>query len=243
MKALAALLTAGTALAGSASAQITAFNSASSSFTSPSSGPYTINYTVANSNDVVVIGFYIDTGNSVVNSLTYHGVAPSHTNVVSRLTLYYFTNPPAGASSFSASIAAQGQLNCAYQIREFSGVDLTVPIATSTGTDGTTKITTTAANSFIFDVLSVNNGGNPSVPASGSVLIKDGQLDMNSSSGGGYTATGTNTESTAGTYQLGWSIPSGGNYGEAALAFSPIVSAPQPMSGTAQVRTTISALG
>ena len=226
MKALAALLTAGTALAGSASAQITAFNSASSSFTSPSSGPYTINYTVANSNDVVVIGFYIDTGNSVVNSLTYHGVAPSHTNVVSRLTLYYFTNPPAGASSFSASIAAQGQLNCAYQIREFSGVDLTVPIATSTGTDGTTKITTTAANSFIFDVLSVNNGGNPSVPASGSVLIKDGQLDMNSSSGGGYTATGTNTESTAGTYQLGWSIPSGGNYGEAALAFSPIVSAP-----------------
>ena len=222
MKALAALLIAGIALVGNASAQITAFNAASASFTSPASGNYTINYTVANANDVVVIGFYIDTGSSAVNSLTYNGLTPSHTNVVSRLTLYYFTNPPVGASTFSASIAAQGQGNCAYQIREFSGVNLSAPVVSVTGTDGNAQITTTAANSFIFDVLSVNNGGNPSVPDSDSVLTKDGELDMNSGSGGGYTATGTNIASVTGTYNLGWTTTGGGNYGEAALAFAPV---------------------
>lgn len=215
LKMLAALLTAGILLAVNASAQITAFNSASSGFTSPASGPYTINYTVANTNDVVVIGIYIDNGNATINSLTYHGVTPSGSVTVARLTCYYFTNPPAGASTFSASIAQASQANCGYQIWELSGVNLAVPVASATGTAATMQITTAAANTFIMDMLSVNNGGNPSVPDADSVLTKIGEVNMNASAGGGYMATGTASKSTAGTYNLGWTSTGG----EAAFAF------------------------
>ena len=223
---LAALLIAAMVLVGNASAQITAFNSASSSFTSPASGAYTINYTVANANDIVVIGFYVDTGNSGVSAVTYHGVSATGSIPAGsgRLSVFYFVNPTPGASTFSATIAQASQPSCAYYIWELSGANLAAPVAISTPSpslSSATTITTLAANSFIIDLLGVNNGGNPSVPAAGSVLKKIGELDMASTSGGGYMAVGTNTEAAAGAYNLGWT-PNGGSYvGETALAFAP----------------------
>ena len=76
MKTLSALLTAGTALVGSASAQITAGNLAANSFGTDGTGAFSINnYTVANANDVLVVGLYIDNGNSAISSFTYNGIA------------------------------------------------------------------------------------------------------------------------------------------------------------------------
>lgn len=169
-----------------------------------------------------------------LNGATPAGSLPAGSG---RLSYYYFDNPATGAATFSATTTAASQLNCAYSIWELAGVDLTAPVATSTPApflNGNTTITTSAANSFIMDVLTVNNGGDPSVPDGNSVLTKLGDIDMNSGSGGGYMAFGSATEATAGTYNLGWtqdSSLSGGNLGsyvgESAFGFAPF-GVPEP---------------
>ena len=231
MTALAALLTAGTVMIGNASAQIWAFNYASADF-GLSGSAFSINYNVANPNDAIVIGLYVDNGNSAINSLTYNSVSPTGSIPAGsgRLSLFYFAKPATGASTFSGTTAQASQSNCGYSIWELAGVDLTAPVATSApipSLSGATTITTTAANSFIIDELGLNNGGNPSGPDGDSVLTKIGEVDLASTAGGGYMATGTATGATAGTYNLGWT-PSGGSYvGETALAFAP-TTVPEP---------------
>jgi len=233
---LAGLLTAGTILAGNASAQVSVVNSLAANYTLPAGGATSFNYTVANANDVVVIGLYVDSGTSAINSLTYNGVTPTGSIAAGsgRLSLYYFDNLATGTSAFSLTAAqTAGQSNCGYSIWELGGVDLAAPVAISSPTpslSGATTITTTAANSFIIDLLGVNNGGNTSVPDADSVLTSIGQLDLNSTIGGGYIGTGSATEAAAGTYNLGWTI-SGGSpiyVGETALAFAPASTVPEP---------------
>lgn len=236
MKILAALLTTGMALAGNASAQITAGNLAANSFSTDGVGAFSINnYTVANANDVLVVGLYVDNGNSAISSFTYNGIGASGSFLASsgngsRLSAYYFLNPSVGTFNFSGTAAQASQGNCGYIIWELSGVDLTAPVAISSPTpslNGSTTITTTAANSFIIDMLGVNNGGWPSTPDGDSVFTKTAEVDMNGGFGGGYIASGSVTEALAGTYNLGWSNPSGTQAGEVAFAFAP-AAVPEP---------------
>lgn len=231
-KILAAVLATGVALAGNASAQITAANVAANSFSTDGGGLFSISYSVANPNDVLVVGLYVDNGNSAISSLTFNGANPYGSVAAGsgRLSLFYFDNPTVGTFNFSGTAAQAGQGNCGYIIWELSGVDLSLGVATSSPTpslNGSTTITTTAANSFIIDFLGVNGAGYQSTPDGDSVLTKTAEVDMNGIFGGGYIASGSVTEAAAGTYNLGWTIPGGTYVGETALAFAP-TAVPEP---------------
>ena len=234
MKTLAVLLIAVTALAGNASAEITIGGSLSGSF--GGGAGFTIPYTVANANDVLVVGLYIDNNDSAISSFNFNGLNPNGSFLASsgngsRLSAYYFMNPTVGTFNFSGTSIAQG--NSGYMIWELSGVDLTAPVALSSPTpslNGGTTITTTLDNSLILDISTVNNGGSPSIPDADSVLTKIGEVDMNALFGGGYMSTGTSTQATPGTYNLGWTTsasPAGSQAGEVAFAFAPIA-VPEP---------------
>ena len=223
-------LLASTLFVGSLSAQVSVTNSTGASFNF-SSNLVSFNYDVVNPNSVLVIGMYLDT-TTTISGVTFGGQAPAQSLQSDRSRLFYFTNPTTSPASFTASSTTASQTNGgnAYFIWELAGVDLIAPVATATGTSGSTTITTTAANSFITGFFSFNNSGVGTVPDGNSVLIKRGDVDANSSLGGGYIAAGDVTAGAAGIYNLGWTPAGGGfQYGEAAFAFVP-TAVPEPAS-------------
>lgn len=247
MTVLAALLTAGTVLVGNASAQVSVVNQAVGQITAPTAGSFSINYTVANANDALVLGVYLDNGSPGISSMTYNGVAASGSILApnsgggARISLFYFLNPTVGAASFSGTEATANTSNGSwgFYVWELMGVDLTAPVAASgsapSTSSGSATIVTTANDSFITDFLGINVGGNNNdVPAAGSILTFDGSSGGSMASG--YIAAGSATAATAGTQQLGWTGASTANYGEAAFAFAP---APVPEPST----MALSALG
>lgn len=219
--------------AGTASAQITVTHTESANFAgnAVNGGVFSIPYDVQNPSSVVVFGTYIDAGGGAIGSVGFGtGVgdqAPGALITVDRSSLSYFLNPSTSSGlSFNGTTGAADGSSAGYAIWELSGVDLSALVPSASGANGSLQIATISPNSFITDMLGVNDFGITNVePDADAVQSEISQVFV--VPGGGQLAMGQATVGAAGTYNLGWVVDGGsGNYGELAFAFTPIV--PEP---------------
>jgi hypothetical protein len=150
--------------AANSMAQISVVGTQTGNFGPVNSGAFSISYQVQNPNDVVVFGTYIDGGSGALSSLSFGtGVGNQAANnlfSVDRTSLAYFLNPSTSPSlSFSGTTAAATGVSAGYFLWELAGVDLAAPVQSASLNNNTIQITTTAANSFITDLLGVNDFG------------------------------------------------------------------------------------
>jgi hypothetical protein len=219
-------------VAGAESAPITVTAASSANFPGNAvNGTFSIPYQVQNPNSVVVFGAYIDAGGGALTSLGFGtGAGDQAANAIitqDRSSLTYFLNPSTGAGlSFNGATGAANGSSAGYAIWELAGVDLAALVSSASGANNSLQITTTSANSFITDMLGVNDFGITNVePDADAVQSEISQVFV--VPGGGQLAAGQATVGSAGTYNLGWLVEGGsGNYGELAFAFAPVV--PEP---------------
>jgi hypothetical protein len=227
--ALATTLAVGSAFAAGIS--VTATQTAN--FGPVNGGAFSVAYQVQNPNSVVVFGTYIDAGGGAVGSVGFGtGVGDQAANgliTVDRSSLSYFLNPSTSAGlSFRGTTGAADGASAGYVIWELAGVNLAAAVQSASGANSGLQITTISPNSFITDMLGVNDFGITDVSPDGDAVQSEiSQLFV--VPGGGQLAAGEATVGAPGTYNLGWTVTGGsGNYGETAFAFAPIV--PEPCS-------------
>lgn len=223
------------ATSGPASAAIVVTNTASANFGPVNGGVFSIPYQVQNANSVVVFGTYVDAGGGALGSVGFGTGAGDQASdgliTVDRSSLSYFLNPSTSAGlSFNGTTGAADNSSAGYAIWELSGVDLSAAVQSASGSNGSLQITTIAANSFITDMLGVNDFGVTNVePDADAVQSEISQVFV--VPGGGQLAAGQAAVGAAGTYNLGWIVEgASGNYGEVAFAFAPVIPEPSTIA-------------
>lgn len=227
-------LTAALLMAATASADIAVVGTQTGNVGPTAGGVFSVSYQVQNPNDVLVFGFYGDGGGGALTSLNFDTQPADGLITLDRSSLGYFLNPSTSPSlSVSGTFGLADSSSAGYFLWELSGVDLSGSVQSASGANNTTQITTTSANSFIIDMLGVNDFGISSIaPTSLATQTPDGTGNATYGTGtfvvpgGGYIVPSEATAASTGTYQLGWDVSGGyGNYGELAYAF---VAIPEP---------------
>ena len=181
---------------------------------------------------VLIVGLSwrnVGAGTQTVTSVTYNGSAMTlvrkdeyHQSASKSTGIYYLVNPASGAHT--VQVTWEGTIYKAVGgAVSFTGVDQTNPVNASAGTAGatgtalSTSITTTVANTMLFDVVNVRNPSSSSSAGGGQTSRWN---FMNSSHVNG--AASTMSHATASQTAMTWTIGAGSDgFSHSVVALSP----------------------
>lgn len=191
-------------LSGALSAQVVLTNSDNASFNNATSD--TFSYTVQQANSALVIGFYVDSGDSVTG-LNFGGVAADNFFGSNRTWIGYWDNPATGSGDLEITGigGAFGGPDLHVGAYELGNVDLSAPVTSSNDS----SITTPTDNEFVISFAG-NNGDGTHAPTATSIIDTavftraDDDLPAGSNSGGGSVGGGAGLAGLAGSQDVSW---------------------------------------
>ena len=181
---------------------------------------------------VLIVGLSwrnVGAGTQTVTSVTYNGSAMTlvrkdeyHQSASKSTGIYYLANPAIGAHT--VHVTWEGTIYKAVcGAVSFTGVNQTNPInahagtAGATGTSLSTSITTTVANTMLFDVVNVRNPSSPSIEG-GARTSRWNFINSSRVNGAGSTIS----HATASQSAMTWTIGAGSDgFSHSVVALSP----------------------